>query len=40
MFGGCAARTDALHGTLGSHLRDALHEGNADGVAFLLVPRA
>jgi hypothetical protein len=31
---------DALHGTLGSYLRDALHEVNADGVACLPVPRA
>jgi hypothetical protein len=28
----------ALHDTLGSHLRDALQEGNADVVACLLVP--
>jgi NAD-specific glutamate dehydrogenase len=25
----------ALHGTLGSYLRDALHEGSADVVAYL-----
>jgi NAD-specific glutamate dehydrogenase len=30
----------ALHGTLGSYLRDALQEGNADAVACLPVPRA
>jgi hypothetical protein len=30
----------ALHGTLGSYLRDALHEGSVDVVACLLVPRA
>jgi hypothetical protein len=30
----------ALHGTLGSYLRDALHEGSADAVACLPVPRA
>jgi hypothetical protein len=30
----------SLHGTLGSYLRDALHEGSADIVACLLVPRA
>jgi hypothetical protein len=29
-----------LHGTLGSYLRDALHEGSADAVACLHVPRA
>jgi hypothetical protein len=29
-----------LHGTLGSYLRDALHEGSADALACLLVPRA
>jgi hypothetical protein len=29
-----------LHGTLGSYLRDAFHEGNANGVACLHVPRA
>jgi hypothetical protein len=29
-----------LHGTLGSYLRDALHEGSVDAVACLLVPRA
>jgi hypothetical protein len=28
----------ALHGTLGSCLRDALHEGGADAVACLHVP--
>jgi hypothetical protein len=30
----------ALHGTLGSHLRDALQEGSANVVACLHVPRA
>jgi hypothetical protein len=30
----------ALHGTMGSYLRDALQEGSADAVACLLVPRA
>jgi hypothetical protein len=30
----------ALHGTLGSYLHDALHEGSVDDVACLLVPRA
>jgi nicotinamidase-related amidase len=30
----------ALHGTFGSYLRDALHEGSADAVACLPVPRA
>jgi hypothetical protein len=30
----------ALHGTLGSYLRDALKEGSADAVACLHVPRA
>jgi hypothetical protein len=30
----------ALHGTLGSHLRDASQEGSADAVACLNVPRA
>jgi hypothetical protein len=30
----------ALHGTLGSYLRDAFHEGSAGAVACLLVPRA
>jgi hypothetical protein len=30
----------ALHGTLGSHLRDALHEGNVNAEACLNVPRA
>jgi hypothetical protein len=30
----------ALHGTLGSYLRDAFREGNADAVACLPVPRA
>jgi hypothetical protein len=30
----------ALHRTLGSYLRDALHEGSADAVACLHVPRA
>jgi hypothetical protein len=29
----------ALHGTLGSYLRDALHEGSADAVACLHVPQ-
>jgi hypothetical protein len=29
-----------LHGTLGSYLRDALHEGGAADVANLLAPRA
>jgi hypothetical protein len=29
----------ALHGTLGSYLRDALHEGSADAMACLHVPR-
>jgi hypothetical protein len=29
-----------LHGTLGSYLRDALHEGSVDVVACLHVPRA
>jgi hypothetical protein len=29
-----------LHGILGSYLRDALHEGSADAVACLPVPRA
>jgi hypothetical protein len=29
-----------LHGTLGSYLRDAFHEGSADAVACLHVPRA
>jgi hypothetical protein len=28
----------ALHGTLGSHLRDALQEGNLDVVACLFLP--
>jgi hypothetical protein len=28
----------ALHGTLDSYLRDALHEGSVDAVAYLLVP--
>jgi hypothetical protein len=38
VFGGiCAAR---IHGTLGSYLRDALQEGNADAVARLPIPRA
>jgi NAD-specific glutamate dehydrogenase len=31
---------DALHGTLGSYLRNALQEGSVDAVACLLVPRA
>jgi hypothetical protein len=30
----------ALHGTLSSYLRDALHEGSANVVACLLVPWA
>jgi NAD-specific glutamate dehydrogenase len=30
----------ALHGTMGSYLRDAFHEGSAHGVACLHVPRA
>jgi hypothetical protein len=30
----------ALHGTLGSYLRDALQEGSADAAACLPVPRA
>ena len=30
----------ALHGTLGSYLRDAFQEGSAGAVAFLPVPRA
>jgi hypothetical protein len=30
----------ALHGTLGSYLRDALHEDNDDVVACIHVPRA
>jgi hypothetical protein len=30
----------ALHGTLGSYLRDALQEGSADVVVCLPVPRA
>jgi hypothetical protein len=30
----------ALHGTLGSYLRDAVREGCVDAVACLLVPRA
>jgi hypothetical protein len=30
----------ALHGTLGSYLRDAFQEGNVDDVACLPVPRA
>jgi hypothetical protein len=29
----------ALHGTLGSYLRDALQEGSVDDVAYLHVPR-
>jgi hypothetical protein len=32
--------SDALHVTLGSYLRDALHEGSDDVVACLHVPRA
>jgi hypothetical protein len=30
----------ALHGTMGSYLRDAFHEGSADAVACLPLPRA
>jgi hypothetical protein len=30
----------ALHGTLGSYLRDAFQEGSADAVACFPVPRA
>jgi hypothetical protein len=30
----------ALHGTLGSYLRDALHEGSVNVVTCLHVPRA
>jgi hypothetical protein len=30
----------ALHGTLGSYLRDAFQEGSVDAVACLLVPRS
>jgi hypothetical protein len=30
----------ALHGTLGSYRRDALHEGNVDDGACFLVPLA
>jgi hypothetical protein len=30
----------ALHDTLGSYLRDILHEGSADAEAYLPVPRA
>jgi hypothetical protein len=30
----------ALHGTLGSYLRDALQEGSVDALACLPVPRA
>jgi hypothetical protein len=30
----------ALHGTLGSYLRDAFQEGSADAVACLPAPRA
>jgi hypothetical protein len=30
----------ALHGTLGSYLRNALHEGNDDTVTCLHIPRA
>jgi hypothetical protein len=33
-------RYAALHCTLGSYLRDALHEGNVDAVACLHIPRA
>jgi hypothetical protein len=32
--------SDPLHGNLGSHLRDALHEGNADALACLRIARA
>jgi hypothetical protein len=35
-----AALHGALHGPLGSYLRDALQEGSADAVACLSVPRA
>jgi hypothetical protein len=31
--------SNAPHGTLGSYLRDALHEGSVDTVAWLHVPR-
>jgi hypothetical protein len=30
----------ALHGTLDSYIRDALHEGSANVLACLLIPRA
>jgi hypothetical protein len=30
----------ALHGTLGSYLREAFQEGSADAVACLPIPRA
>jgi hypothetical protein len=33
-------RLVALHGTLGSYRRDALHEGSVDALACLHVPRA
>jgi hypothetical protein len=39
-WGGCAASIHALHGTMGSYLRDALQEGIVDVVACLHVPRA
>jgi hypothetical protein len=31
---------DALHSTMGSYLCDALHDGSADVVACVFVPRA
>jgi hypothetical protein len=40
VFGEMCDVNQALHGTLGSYLRDALEEGNADVVAYLHVPRA
>jgi hypothetical protein len=45
VFGGCAARIHKslyvdLHGSLGSCLRDALHEGGVDDVECLPAPRA
>jgi hypothetical protein len=33
-------RLNALHGTLGSYLRDALQEGSVDAMACFRVPRA
>jgi hypothetical protein len=33
-------RSAALHGTMGSYLRDGFREGSADAVACLHVPRA